>query len=97
MKTRNESIQRYISEGLQSARDAGIPKPFWPDHCAGYLATKLADSYAEKVIASRFSLDDPAKLKQMNYQEPWDAPADTACEDDMSGRVAEEKDWLGVG
>lgn len=63
MQTHNEAIQQYVSEGLKSARASGIPKPFWPDHCAAYLAAKLADSQAENVSARRFHVDNPARLK----------------------------------
>lgn len=62
-RTRNEAIQHYVSEGLTSARAAGIPKPFWPDHCAAHLAAKLADRQAENVSARCFQIDDPARLK----------------------------------
>lgn len=63
MKTKNENIQHYLSEGLKSARAAGIPKPFWPDYCAAHLAAKLAGRQAENASARRFQIDDPGRLK----------------------------------
>jgi hypothetical protein len=66
MNTRNEAVQKYLTEGLKAARNAGMPPAVEDGYCAAYLAQKLA--HLERDNAMAYTPSERKRLSSWMHQ-----------------------------
>jgi hypothetical protein len=80
MIVRHEAIQQFLSEGLQAARAARMPREAQDAYCAAYLAQKLADLKGEKALSftsrerddlADWMVDEPVSSREVFRDLDW--------------------------
>jgi hypothetical protein len=68
MNTRNEAVQKYLTEGLKAARATGMSPLTEDSYCAAYLAQKLA--HLERDNAMAYTQPERDRLADWAFANP---------------------------